>query len=786
MRHLAHRLRRPSASPLVALWLVWPIPLVGSAEAPLDVANSGFEVTDGGPTYQEVLVDDQWTQPSVEDPQPRDWLTRVYAGSVRSALDPRVRHGGNYSLTLQPLSRDPAASANIYQQFAHNLEEGRDYTVTFWVRKTPLAKAGISVWSDGGAHFESQANWDFQADLTRWQKIEFCFSARRTTTQGFWIMLSMHGAAGEQVWFDDVSCRAGRPGDDELRAPTSPQRVPPAAKARGYAFFDPVGLGPITPASQPRRLSSSARLTIDACPGEFAAGSVGIYAVRDLENLRVDSGELVDPEGTIDADEVDVQVVKCWRQRRSLWTTQPPPYVVMPDYLVPELLLKDDRWDDANRPQGFNAEVRLTGPVVTDLPAGTCKQLWVTVHVPEAVPPGLYQGSLTLDEANEPASTVDVILNVLPFQLADTPEILGAYVNTGYGFGRDRAAYSDSRYERKLQDLRDHGLNSVSILDGVGREQVDGEWALRWDDLRRALERREQYGLDRFSMFEGFVWDTEETVPLYRGGSSPEAEASLRWYVRALNEAVAEAELAPLTYYLNDEPHSHPNGISDARRLGQLVHEAGGQTCTAVTATAYEEIGPAIDIPILGIGLDTRRYLRAVRDGRASPSEHPLLCYWQFWEEHPLLNRYVFGYFLWASGLDGAIPYGYQHFGGSGDPWDDFDTSGKDIFAAYPSREGPVATLQWEACREGISDLRYLRTLEDAVRRARARLAASPRRGRREAQRDVKRAEEFLSDLRGRIQIIPSVPVRLPPDAHEHRALRKSVISHILALGTES
>ena len=171
-----------------------------------------------------------------------------------------------------------------------------------------------------------------------------------------------------------------------------------------------------------------------------------------------------------------------------------------------------------------------------------------------------------------------------------------------------------------------------------------------------------------------------------------------------------------------------------------------------------------------------------MQNGKASRPEHPILCYWQFWEEHPLLNRHLFGYFLWAAGLDGAIPYGYQHFGGAGDPYDDFDTDSKDMFAAYPSRDGPVATLQWEACREGINDLRYLHTLEEALTRAKARQAAGERGADARAMRNVRRAERFLRDLRQRIQIIPSVPVRTLPTAAEYTRLRERIIRHIMAV----
>ena len=34
----------------------------------------------------------------------------------------------------------------------------------------------------------------------------------------------------------------------------------------------------------------------------------------------------------------------------------------------------------------------------------------------------------------------------------------------------------------------------------------------------------------------------------------------------------------------------------------------------------------------------------------------------------------------------------------------------RDHVVAYPSANGPIPTLQWEALREGIDDLRYLQT----------------------------------------------------------------------------
>ena len=84
------------------------------------------------------------------------------------------------------------------------------------------------------------------------------------------------------------------------------------------------------------------------------------------------------------------------------------------------------------------------------------------------------------------------------------------------------------------------------------------------------------------------------------------------------------------------------------------------------------------------------------------------------------------GFFLWNSKLDGANPFSY-HSGpmwtSRPDPYQDFDNrfvkgrSGayKDHMVTLPSKEGPIPTLNYEAMREGIDDLRYLELLDKLI-----------------------------------------------------------------------
>ena len=87
------------------------------------------------------------------------------------------------------------------------------------------------------------------------------------------------------------------------------------------------------------------------------------------------------------------------------------------------------------------------------------------------------------------------------------------------------------------------------------------------------------------------------------------------------------------------------------------------------------------------------------------------------------VNRYMAGFHLYLTDLDGVWPYVYLH-NNAGDPFDDldaFDESG-DFFpdqgVVYPTRQGPMSTVAWEAMREGIDDYRYLQlwqSLHDAM-----------------------------------------------------------------------
>jgi hypothetical protein len=89
--------------------------------------------------------------------------------------------------------------------------------------------------------------------------------------------------------------------------------------------------------------------------------------------------------------------------------------------------------------------------------------------------------------------------------------------------------------------------------------------------------------------------------------------------------------------------------------------------------------------------------------------------YWQSRDENPQTNRYLFGYYPWVTGLDGATISYYRQGGSKNQYYNDFDWTDptrrfRPYAQTYPSIQGPVPTIQWEAAREGIKDGKYLAT----------------------------------------------------------------------------
>ncbi|HPP12994.1 MAG TPA: hypothetical protein PKW42_09715, partial [bacterium] len=237
----------------------------------------------------------------------------------------------------------------------------------------------------------------------------------------------------------------------------------------------------------------SNNLKITACPGEYEPGSFVVRAISDMKGLEIQPGELVGSGGKIPSSAVDIKVVKCWYQDED------------GRRLVPELLLNDDSlvkvdeeakisrikfkvgeetkylcYEDAEWADFTKGKIKVANDagrlLPVDIPAGTSKQFWVTVRVPEEARAGTYQGKLCLISGGKSLAEMNLSLQVLPFKLS-----LPYYQVSIWG-GTDR---NEARYINIVKNQLAHGVTvPFHSLSGGSDRLVQLEKTLKiWRDL---------------------------------------------------------------------------------------------------------------------------------------------------------------------------------------------------------------------------------------------------------------------------------------------------------------
>lgn len=168
--------------------------------------------------------------------------------------------------------------------------------------------------------------------------------------------------------------------------------------------------------------------------------------------------------------------------------------------------------------------------------------------------------------------------------------------------------------------------------------------------------------------------------------------------------------------------------------------------------------------------------------------------YWQAHMEKPLVHRLMAGVFLWKTGVDGISPYCYQHLPGAPySPFDDFDPwepishqsidsrAFRDHMATYPASKGVIPTVQWKGMADGLTDLRYLVTLDHELSRAEQNAVPAIREKAKQTREQVSAIADRIPWL-GLDILSASNPVPAPGVARELRDLRLIIVDALREL----
>jgi hypothetical protein len=462
----------------------------------------------------------------------------------------------------------------------------------------------------------------------------------------------------------------------------------------------------------------SREISIVACRGEYEPASFVVTAGTRIDALQVRAENLKGPGGVIPAERIDVKTVKCWYQSGS--KDESADKELGKRVLVPALLLNDDslvRVDydrkenylkaplateekyilvsNPEEKEGDNPRIPSEAFPLKDSPrllpvniaAGTNKQFWVTVHVPEDAKPGRYSGRIALSTSTARLH-LTLKVRVMPFKLLKPYYTSSMYYNNPQGY------QVPLRYRKEMENLIAHGVANP-IYYPAGPE-LD----------RTFMSIRQELGL--------------AGQPLYtiQNGVDPSPDEVKKYVEWARSYGFTDVYFCGI-----DEAHTD-RLVWEVPRW-QRTKEAGGHNFAsgAQEAGSNETYGkPDSYFQTVGDALDVFNNCRPPTREQSALWHSRGQKIWSYANPHvgqddPAVYRRNYGLLLWKNDFDGIGIFAYQY--NNGNPYNDFDGGMRELNFVYPTSNGVIDTIVWEGYREGIDDVRYVTTLTKAIEAAR-------------------------------------------------------------------
>lgn len=456
----------------------------------------------------------------------------------------------------------------------------------------------------------------------------------------------------------------------------------------------------------PKEMEISNKFHYQATKGEYDTIFFNVYSRIDLNKVNVNYTDFQGDNGTIPKTNLDLRVVKNWFQAARGMAT---PADQLPSY-VPALLLHNDQIPLETDQTLSNVKVPslpILDHVKTKISKYTSRQFAMIVKIPEGAAAGSYISTVTLTAAGMPAQKLTLNLEVLPFTLRNTGKVYSLW----HGLDSDKNYAAKMRIDpfeilrKDLIDIKNHGFNSIIFYSYNDASYYKPLSAL--EVQTKKIKIAQQTGFKRVVIYTGVRPATrmQEITP-------------------ACKDMMVRHGFEPWFYGVDE--FGFGRSMEEQIYKSGTIHRIGGK----VAATTLKESSDALDdqnSPVYGTfpagtyePLDWviypfwTKYPFDLMAGKAQKNPKKIeTCYWQ--GRDPQANRYLCGYFLWVTGLDGASIHVYRGAGSKGQFYNDFEWTGPDrrvrpYILSDPSLEGPVPTMQWEAAREGIKDGKYLAT----------------------------------------------------------------------------
>jgi hypothetical protein len=485
---------------------------------------------------------------------------------------------------------------------------------------------------------------------------------------------------------------------------TVPKPQPSAQQERdGFIVFQRSVLDRIHQNSRPRPSEVVSSVMLHATWDEFEPAQLAVYPLRVLKHMQVAVTGLSDGQHVIPASELSVRMERYYGAPLSVRV--------------------------ANRFGVVPKTLEVAAPI--DLPKELVRPYWITVHVPENRPGGEYTGSIIFTHAGG-ERTVRLTVDVIPVKLQEPDILYGTLcMNTLANVSKvNRGGKLLHETDVIFRDQREHGMNTISLRSGHVYEEEDGLPFL--PDLEVAMDLYKKYGFPKPLIYcPGQLLKTDK---IDRSNNYREYNADVQLpiarRVAAYYTQEFKKEGLPGVMFIPVEEPNVKTGVGRfdppdirqqlARELTRAMKEAGGVVALTCTPESIQAAIEYVDYWIVAFKRFTPSLYAMARKAKAH------LCLYAnatMMGQGTYFSRFMFGYFVWANGIKGMLPWTYpltpkrfpKNVGNRGEGPLNLRPN------EFIGPDGtPVPTIQWELSREGIDDAKYMVTIERLAQRARA------------------------------------------------------------------
>jgi hypothetical protein len=484
-------------------------------------------------------------------------------------------------------------------------------------------------------------------------------------------------------WISDPKSQNRSSGFEEIPAPRETEAVRPTKQDQsiGYLLFSRSPLEYVFPGSRPQKSELIDHLAIRVVRNEFEPIAFCLYPLGNLGVVRISVTDLVGPEASISKDKIEVGHVEMVKETMGL----------------PE-----------GRFGNVPALIRTGSRVNTKI--GECQRFWLTARIDDNVLPGVYKGKVTISPQGGLETSLPLEVTVMPISLEDIPGI-NYFMLMTYEFTELTMPWSKEDkgkiYQSAcniLKDYKEHGITTLCLHSPfVLMTKEDGTPNL--EDIFAALRAAKEVGFKgRLIWYMGHLIQTSK--PKHPGNIKGFEEEThlprLKYIVETVSQYAKEHGCPEVIFLPIDEPGDSYQDFQNKRHeitplLLKTIKDMGAQTM--LTNDDYKQFK---NVDYLCSGELNREDLdTAHKDGSV---------YWLYNNDvttrclNPAYARYIYGYYTWKNRVDGMSSWTFQNTQNARGIPGQADIYGSDIYLAYPDPKGPLATLRWEAIREGIED----------------------------------------------------------------------------------